>query len=302
MPARTAPAPRALPHIRSFLSVFQCGLDFTRKGRCYYPLVVVNVKLQKNEEFSCSSFLQLLQLLAMWRVQSVLRNGIRSLAMPSARGATIFSLPTRVNTVVPAILSVRVLDSQAWPESPPLLTILGIAGLAAALAQEPLTWDAHCAPTDFADQPGYVIDPAVRRKYGRYLPWCRLNVDQVPLPFVNDMETTYEEHGVSRVTINQGGPSLGKRQATGQLCFRPMVPPPAGCTNAEARALYNQYLQEQPAPCIIFRGQGINITDFERDAYPEGLVVLWQQKAWVDRPLAKEWVEDVIQPFIEAER
>ena len=26
------------------------------------------------------------------------------------------------------------------------------------------------------------------------------------------------------------------------------------------------------------------------------------QLAWVDRPLAKEWVEDVIQPFIEAER
>ena len=33
----------------------------------------------------------------------------------------------------------------------------------------------------------------MRRKYGRYLPWQRLNVDQVPLPFVNDMEVTYEE-------------------------------------------------------------------------------------------------------------
>ena len=29
---------------------------------------------------------------------------------------------------------------------------------------------------------------------------------------------------------------------------------------------------------------------------------LGQAKAWVDRPLAKEWAEDVIKPFIEAER
>ena len=31
---------------------------------------------------------------------------------------------------------------------------------------------------------------AARRKYGRYLPYQRANVDQVPLPFVNDMPTT----------------------------------------------------------------------------------------------------------------
>ena len=115
------------------------------------------------------------------------------------------------------------------------------------------------------------------------------------------METTYEEGGVTRVTIDQGGPSLGKRQATGQVCFRPMVPPPTGCTDAQARALYHAHLKEQPSPCIIFRGQG-NITELEREAYPEDLVVLWQAKAWVDRPVAKEWVEDVIKLFMDAER
>ena len=31
-------------------------------------------------------------------------------------------------------------------------------------------------------------------------------------------------------------------------------------------------------------------------------MVLWQDKAWVDRPLALEWAEDVIKPFIQAER
>ena len=30
--------------------------------------------------------------------------------------------------------------------------------------------------------------------------------------------------------------------------------------------------------------------------------MLWQECAWVDRPLAMEWAEVVIKPFIEAER
>ena len=149
--------------------------------------------------------------------------------------------------------------------------------------------------------PQYVVPPELRAKYGRYLPWCRLNVDQVPLPFVNDMEVTYETTGAKRVVINQLGPSMGKRQATGQLCFRPAVPPRTGCTSTEAKRLYDEHLMQQPAPCIIFRGKG-NINDAERDAYPEDLVVLWQDKAWVDRPVAVEWAEDVIKPFMEAER
>ena len=44
-----------------------------------------------------------------------------------------------------------------------------------------------------------------RRKWGRFLPHQRANVDQVPLPFVNDMdmEVTYEQKGAKRVCINQ---------------------------------------------------------------------------------------------------
>jgi hypothetical protein len=68
--------------------------------------------------------------------------------------------------------------------------------------------------------------PAERRKYGRYLPWQRVNVDQVPLPFVNDMDITYKMKGATRVAINQLGPSMSKRQATGQTCIRAAVPPP----------------------------------------------------------------------------
>ena len=170
-----------------------------------------------------------------------------------------------------------------------------------------------CAPTSCADgsagsagstvTPGhYKVPSQLRTKYGRYLPWQRMNVDQVPLPFVNDMDSTYSERGGKiRVTVNQLGPSLSKRQATGQLCFRPVVPPASYCTNSDAERLHKKYLQEQPAPCIIFRGKG-KIREEERQAYPEGLVVLWQDKAWVDRPTAREWAEKVVKPFIQAER
>ena len=44
---------------------------------------------------------------------------------------------------------------------------------------------------------------AKRRKWGRFLPHQRANVDQVPLPFVNDMEDTLDLKGADRVTINQ---------------------------------------------------------------------------------------------------
>ena len=80
---------------------------------------------------------------------------------------------------------------------------------------------------------------AVRRKYGKYLPHQRANVDQVPLPFVNDMESTYEQVGEKRVAINQNGPALAK---------------------------YEKHLQLQPAPCIIFRGTGARISDTEKAA------------------------------------
>ena len=41
---------------------------------------------------------------------------------------------------------------------------------------------------------------ALRRKYGKYLPHQRANVDQVPLPFVNDMDSTYDMRGARRVS------------------------------------------------------------------------------------------------------
>ena len=54
--------------------------------------------------------------------------------------------------------------------------------------------------------------------YGQWLPKNRLNVDQVPLPFVVEQDQTYEFEGSKQVWISQPGSGLDKRQATLQLC------------------------------------------------------------------------------------
>ena len=69
-------------------------------------------------------------------------------------------------------------------------------------------------------------EAALEHKWGLYPPWRRGNVDQIPLPFINGMDTTYEETGVKRVAINQLGPALSKRMCTGQLAVRAEKPPP----------------------------------------------------------------------------
>ena len=248
-------------------------------------------------------------MVAMWRAVSRLR-GASALRGAVRLSSLLASPPTALLPSASLLLPVVVNIGQQSSGSrclQPWLAMVGLASAAAVFAEPALAMpvtasgdadeDAGQAEAELA----YRVAPSIRTKYGRYPPWCRLNVDQVPLPFVNDMDTTYEERGAKRVTINQLGPALSKRQATGQICFRPSVPPPVGCTTSQARKLYDNYLMAQPAPCILFRGKG-NISELERSAYPTGLVVLWQDKAWVDRPLALEWAEDVIKPFIKAER
>ena len=99
--------------------------------------------------------------------------------------------------------------NQSWEETKPVLQRY-LRGLRrrVTLSEEELA--------AYKDADGVV--PSLRLKYGRYLPWERFNVDQVPLPFVNGMGATYETKGASRVAINQLGPALSKRQATGQIC------------------------------------------------------------------------------------
>ena len=141
-----------------------------------------------------------------------------------------------------------------------------------------------------------------RAKWGKYLPHERFNVDQVPMPFIYEMDYTYEEKGAKRVAINQLGSALSKRQCTAQVCFRPEPPPPPPPdASDEVKRRFKQHFMAQPPPCIIFRGTGKQIKQAELDAYPPELVVIWQPKAWVDRPAAIQWAKDGLKPVIEAD-
>ncbi len=59
--------------------------------------------------------------------------------------------------------------------------------------------------------------------YGRFPVHTRYCVDQVPLPFVIGNDTTFETSGAKSVVITQPSGGLEKRQATMQLCFRPVL-------------------------------------------------------------------------------
>jgi hypothetical protein len=140
-------------------------------------------------------------------------------------------------------------------------------------------------------------------KYGKYLPFQRGNVDQVPLPFINDMDYSLEMKGATRVAINQLGASLSKRQMTAQVCLRAEPPPPPPQSESEAvKKKYKDNVMKQPPPCLIMRGLGLRISQEEKDAYPPELVVLWQPKAWVDRPIAVQWVEQCWAKMIQADK
>ena len=49
--------------------------------------------------------------------------------------------------------------------------------------------------------------------WGLYLPYFRLNVDQVPIPFINGAEATYDEVGATHGSADQR-PPIWSEQAT----------------------------------------------------------------------------------------
>ncbi|XP_065664823.1 uncharacterized protein LOC136086454 [Hydra vulgaris] len=76
--------------------------------------------------------------------------------------------------------------------------------------------------------------PTYDKKWGRFPLKKRINVDQIPLPFVVESKQTYKipiskgnERRDHRVWVAQPGSGLDKRQATLQICFSPeeMVKP-----------------------------------------------------------------------------
>ena len=88
-------------------------------------------------------------------------------------------------------------------------------------------------------------------RWGHFLPSQRLNVDQSPLPFAIDTSKTYEipEPG-KKVWVAQPNPGASKRFCSLNTCFRPEG--------------------TQPRLSIIFRGQGLRISNAERKAWDAG--------------------------------
>ena len=113
--------------------------------------------------------------------------------------------------------------------------------------------------------------------YGRWLPKNRLNVDQVPLPFVVEQDQTYEFAGNKQVWISQPGSGLDNRQATLQLCIK-----------AEG--------EQTVKPAIIFRGnrgKG-NVLSAEQEKYDADVHVYFQTNAWMDAKVNLKWTKHTL--------
>ena len=95
-------------------------------------------------------------------------------------------------------------------------------------------------------------------KWGRFPPHCRYSLDELPLPFVVDLKSTYKEKGKTHVWIRQNSARLEKSFCTLQLWFQPEG--------------------KQPKPIIIFRGLGLRISLIEKASWDTRANVMFQQK------------------------
>ena len=93
--------------------------------------------------------------------------------------------------------------------------------------------------------------PTFDKKWRRFRPNCRFDVDQVPLPFVVDRKTTYEvvvskaQKKDHKVWASQPRSGLDKRQCSLQVCFSP---------------------EDNVRVGIIFRATGKRISDEEKQS------------------------------------
>lgn len=106
----------------------------------------------------------------------------------------------------------------------------------------------------------------------------RASLDQVPCMFGLNGRETLDSVGSDRVQIFTGkGDADQKRMCTLQICVLNLGP------GGVAR---------QPRPCIIFRGKGGAYYDKERKLYDKRVDVLFQPKAWADRPTSLAYVRE----------
>jgi hypothetical protein len=115
--------------------------------------------------------------------------------------------------------------------------------------------------------------------FGRFLPDLRANIDQMPMSFCFELDSTYEYEGAKTVQIKEPGDgSFSKRQATLML----FITAGAG---------------DQPRAAIIFRGKGMRISDVEKENWDKRIDVYFQQNAWADTPFLVAWARKTLKQF-----
>ena len=91
------------------------------------------------------------------------------------------------------------------------------------------------------------------------------------MPFEVGTSTTYNELGARTVWVKSLGSGLDKHQATVQLTV-----------HADGVA--------HTPPMVVFRGKGLRISSKERQLWDNGVVIKFQDNAWVDENIGLRWI------------
>ena len=111
-----------------------------------------------------------------------------------------------------------------------------------------------------------------------YLKIDTISTRQVPVPFVNEQDKTYDTLGAKQVCVSQPSSGLDKRQATLQLCI-----------GADG--------EQNVKPALIFRGKGRVATE-EKEKYDKRVDVYFQQNAQINEEISMRWVQGTLIPGI----
>ena len=142
--------------------------------------------------------------------------------------------------------------------------------------------------TDCSQKPPTALEPAIKkchssllrlRSTGNFKASDLANIDQTLLPFVLNDGKTFDKKGVKEVCAQSGQPGLDKRQTTVQLTvFADGV--------------------DKVRPTTIFRGKSLRISPKEKQSYNRRVKVMYQEKAWCDQEIMKEWIStESAKPF-----
>ena len=110
-----------------------------------------------------------------------------------------------------------------------------------------------------------------------YLKIDTISTRQVPVPFVNEQDKTYDKLGAKLVCVSQPSSGLDKRQATLELCI-------------------GAYGKQNMKPALIFRGKGHVATE-KKEKYHKGLMCI-SRNAQMDEEINMQWVQGTLIPGI----